>query len=323
MERRSGRQACVCPNEWINQPNRQRRSEKAMKKAFILIFFIILLCSLLLLGMFLFTGPAPTPSPSPSPTPTPSPTSTIEPNSLKASVTNAINFFEKSPQPYNSNELYALLMLDVMHRRFGITEFADALQLYDYVIEAYSDDTPIMRVFRRIADFDNELYPGDLQSVTSDYDRLTVPALYCDRFGLPEDYPAQLEQAANLGDYMLTHAVLSWIWIKENGCTLQLPDGFIDNLYQATAALINDDMVVDDLELEAAAFLYLAGQGVLISNDFVNRAIMMQNLDGGWLLSSSKPGDSSWHATAVALLLLLHVEYPADSYPPMLAPASS
>jgi len=300
------------------------RSKKAVKRALVIVFFIILLSSLLGAALFLFTAPASTPSPSPSPTPTltPSPTPTIEPNALEAAVTNAINFFEKSPLPYNSNELYALLMLDVMHRRFGITEFADALQLYDQALEAYSENAPIMRVFRRIADYDTQLYTGDLQSVTSDYDRLTVPALYCDRFGLPENYPAQLEQAAKLGDYMLTHAMLSLIWIQENGFTLQLPDGFTENLYQATAALINDDMVVDDLELEAAAFLYLAGQGALVNNGFVNLAIMMQNFDGGWLLFSNKPGDSSWHATAVALLFLLHVEYPADAYPPMLAPAS-
>ncbi len=246
----------------------------------------------------------------------------MEPNALKAAVTNAINFFEESPPPYQSNELYALLMLDVMYRRFGITQFAGALQLYDQAIDTHPQDAPIMRVFRRIADYDSPLYPGDLQSVTFDIDRLTVPALYCDRFELPDDYAAQLEQAANLGDYMLTHTVLSWVWIQENGCTLQLPDGFIQSLYQATAAIINNDPVVNDLELEAAAFLYLAGQGVLVDNGFVNLAIAAQNFDGGWLPSSNGPGESNWHATAVGLLFLLHVEYSADSYPPMLAPAS-
>jgi hypothetical protein len=305
-----------------------------VKKALVAAFVIIALCSLLVVTLFLHTAPAPTPSPAPSPTPTlspspsPSPTPTltpsptVEPDALKTAVTNAINFFEDSLQPYQSNELYALMMLDVMYRRFGITEFADALQQYDQAIATHPQDAAIMRVFRRIADHDNQLQPGDLQSVTYDIDRLTVPALYCDRYGLPDDYAAQLEQAANLGDYMLTHTVLAWIWLQENGCTLQLPDGFIQSLYQATAALINNDSVVDDLELEAAAFLYLAGQGTLVNNSFVNRAIAGQNFDGGWLTYSNEPGESNWHATAVGLLFLLHVEYPADSYPPMLAPAS-
>jgi hypothetical protein len=307
-----------------------------VKKALVAVIVIIVLCSLLVVALFLHTAPAPTPSPSPSssptptptlspspsPTPTLTPTPTVEPDALKTAVTNAINFFEDSPQPSQSNQLYALMMLDVMYRRFGVTEFADALQQYDQAIDTHPQDAAIMRVFRRIADHDNQLYPGDLQSVTYDIDRLTVPALYCDRYELPDDYPAQLEQAANLGEYMLTHTVLSWIWIQENGCTLQLPDGFIQNVYQATAALINNDSVVDDLELEAAAFLYLAGQGALVDNSFVNLAISAQNYDGGWLTYSNEPGESNWHATAVGLLFLLHVEYPADSYPPMLAPAS-
>ena len=301
-----------------------------MRKALVAACVIIALCSLLVVTFFLHTAPAPSPSPSTSPTPTlspsPSPTltpsPTVEPDALKTAVTNAIKFFKDSSQPNQSNELYALMMLDVMYRRFGITEFADALQQYDQAIATHSQDAPIMRVFRRIADHNNQLQPGDLQSVTYDIDRLTVPALYCDRYGLPDDYASQLGQAANLGDYMLTHAVLAWVWIQENGCTLQLPDGFIQSLYQATAALINNDPVVDDLELEAAAFLYLAGQGALVNTSFVNRAIAAQNFDGGWLTYSNEPGESNWHATAVGLLFLLHVEYPADSYPPMLAPAS-
>ena len=64
------------------------------------------------------------------------------------------------------------MMLEVMYRRFGISEFADALQIYDQAIDANTQDAPIMRVFRRIADHDNQLQPGDLQSVTYDLDRL-------------------------------------------------------------------------------------------------------------------------------------------------------
>jgi hypothetical protein len=131
-----------------------------------------------------------------------------------------------------------------------------------------------------------------------------------------------LQQAANLGDYMLPHVLLAWIWIQENGCEVSLPDGFVENLYIANAALIGTDPVVNDLELEAAAFLCLAGQGALVDDAFVDRVIEVQNADGGWLFSSDTPSVSDWHTTILGLLLLLHVEYPADSYPPMLAPAS-
>jgi len=268
------------------------------------VFFTIALCSLLAVPLLL--------QPAPTPTPTP--------NALQPAVTNAINFFEGPREP---NDPYALLMLDMAHRRFGIAAFADALQRYDQILATLPDKAPLMRLFRRIADYDNPLQAWDLQEVTEDTDRVTIFALYCDQLGLSDtDYQSMLEQATSLGDYMLTHALLACIWIKENGCEVPLPDGFMENIYHANAALINDDSVVDDLELEAVVFLYLAGQGALVDPAFIDRVIAAQNYDGGWSLSSDTPGDSDWHASVLGLLLLLHKEYPSDSYPPMLAPAS-
>jgi hypothetical protein len=275
-----------------------------MKRVLIVVFCVIALCSLLAVPLLLQSAPAPTPTPS----------------DLERAVENAIDFFEKSHQPY---EPYTLLMLDAIYRRFGIAAFADALQKYDQIMKENPDQAPLLRVFRRIADHDNPLQTGDLQAVKDEGDRFTVPALYCDRFGLPSDYPATLEQAADLGNYMLTHVLLASIWIQENGCEVSMPNGFIEDIYNSSAVLIGARYpVVNDLELEAAAFLYLAGQGALVDHAFVERVIAIQNYDGGWLNSSDKPGDSDWHTTVLALLLLLHVEFPANSYPPMLAPAS-
>jgi hypothetical protein len=239
----------------------------------------------------------------------------VAPDALQDAIANAIDFFEGSREPF------ALLWLDVMHRRFGIPNFAYALQRYDQVL--VEEPTFEMYVFRRIADYDNPLQAEDLQALSNNLDCLTAPALYCDRLGLPADYPGRLEQAVTSGDYMLTHALLAWIWIQENDCEAPLPDGFIEDMYRANTALINDDSVVEDIELEAAAFLYLAGQGSLVDDAFVERVIAVQNYDGGWLDTRNNLGDSDWHSTILGLLLLLHVEYPADSYPPVLAPTSS
>lgn len=227
----------------------------------------------------------------------------------------AINFFEGSREPY------ALLWLNVMHRQFGIEEFADALQRYDQEITKRTDEAPILRVFRRIADHNNQLQDGDLQSVVIEVDRITVPALYCDRMGLTDNYPAMLQGAAFQGGYMLTHALLACVWLKENGCGVPLSPAFTNDMYHATATLIGNDAVVTDLELEATAFLYLAGQSALVDDAFIDRAIEVQNSDGGWSLSSDTQGNSDWHPSILGLFLLLHREYPADSYPPMLAPA--
>jgi hypothetical protein len=271
-----------------------------MKRALFVVLCITALCTLLAVPLLLHPEPAPTPEPTPS--------------ALQSAITNAIAFFADSREPD------ALLLLDVVHRRFEIAEFADSLQRYDQVQVEGWREAALKRVFRRIADHDNQLQQGDLEAVFIDIDLLTVPALYCDRLGLPPDYSAMLDEAVRTGEYMLTHALLACIWIRENGCEVPLSDEAIENMYSANAALINDDPVVDDLELEAATFLYLAGQGALVDHVFVERVIAVQNNDGGWLGSSDTLGDSNWHTTALALLLLLHVEYPSDSYPPMLAP---
>ena len=222
----------------------------------------------------------------------------------------------------NSDEPYALLWCNVMYRRFGITEFSGTLERYDQIL-AQSDDAALLRIFRRIADHNNVLRTEDLGALTADVDKFVVPALYCDQMQLPDNYAELLENAVRLGDYQLTHVLLAWIFIQENGCNLSLPDGFIEDTYLATAALIDSDQTVTDKELEASAFLYLAGQGNLVDSSFVEKVVSAQHTDGGWSITGKIADESNWHPTILALLLLLHVQYPEDVYPPTLAPAAN
>ena len=239
---------------------------------------------------------------------------------LQNAIANAIDFIEDTREPY------ALLWLDVMHRRFGITEFANSLQHYDQMLTEQPEQLSLLRVFRRIADHNNTIKAEDLQAVSIPSDIIIAHALYCDRLELPSDYPKMLDIEASQGGYNLTHVLLAWIWVQENGCELALPDGFIEDMYHANAAIINSDhRNVDDLKLEAAAFLYLAGQGDLVDDSFVERVIASQNGDGSWGHSSNDEEAEylHWHSTILGLLLLLHVEFPADSYPPVLDSAST
>jgi hypothetical protein len=232
---------------------------------------------------------------------------------LQLPIKNAIDFFE------DSSDLDAILWLDVIYRRFGVLEFADALERYDQLLGGYPKETQSQfHIFRRIADRDNVFQTTDLTAASSELDSFTIPALYCDQFGLPEDYSEILVSAADLGGYHLTHVLLAWIWIQENGCELVLPDGFIEDVYFANAALVNDDHVVNDIELEAAAFLYLAGHGTLVDSSFIEQVVTSQNKDGGWAFSGEGKRVSHAHSTILGLLLLLHVEFPSDSYPPVL-----
>ena len=99
-----------------------------MKKTLLLVFCIVTLCSLLALPLLLHTE---------------------TPDNLHQTVDKAINYFQESREPY------ALLWLDVMHRRFGISSFADSLDRYDQELAKRPEQAPLMRVFSRIADYDN------------------------------------------------------------------------------------------------------------------------------------------------------------------------
>ena len=212
----------------------------------------------------------------------------------------AIGFFAGSREPF------ALLWLDVMHRRFAIPQFADALQRFDRVLAERPKELPLLRVFRRMADRDNALRLEDMDAVTHPSDRLVVCALYCDRLGLsPSFFAEMLDKAANAGGYYLTHALLAVIWMREYGGDAELSGAFVEDLYRANAALISaDSTTVSDMKLEAAAFLHFAGQGARVDRVFIESVLRTQGGDGGW--GKSRDGRSDWHATILALLLLLH-----------------
>jgi hypothetical protein len=259
----------------------------------------------------------PEPSPEPETETTPEPTETdptpftppVQKN-YSEPVLNAINYFMTPTEPE------AVLWLDVMHRRFGIDEFTGALYYFDQMM-MWSPDKSYVELFRRMADYDATVNSVELEKVTNELDLITLPALYCDRLDLPANYSTLLVDGASEGGYKLTHVLLAWILLQENGAEVEVPEGFVEDMYLANAALINTDSTITDLELEAAAFLCLAGQNDLVHESFVDQVIATQESDGGWDGGTSK----RWHTTVLGLLYLLHMEFPSDSYPPVLAPS--
>jgi hypothetical protein len=248
----------------------------------------------------------------PTPAASPKPTSQKTDDKLEVAINNAINYLEQT------NEPFGLLMLNVIYRQFGIQEFKDTLQRYDEILS--SDSHSIMKLYRRIADHNNTVDETDFGAIVEQVDIITIPALYADQRNPPSNYPMVLIDAKDNGGYMMTHALLATIWLQENNCNISLPDNFIETLHYDTAALTESGLPVTDVALEAAAFLYEAGQGNLVSSDFAENVIATQNTDGGWSLSSDTQSDSNWHPTILAFMVLLHVAHPATSNPPMLPP---
>jgi hypothetical protein len=229
---------------------------------------------------------------------------------VAAVVANAIAFLKSAREPH------ALLFMGLIHRRFGVKEFANALALYDEELPKHPDRAPVLRVFRRMFDANNPIQLEDWQHVTIPTDRLLVSALYCDRLGLPESFAEALTRAVSQGGYAAAHALLTWVWVQENRCALATPAGFVEDMYRAVARIIDEDPTsVNDLKLEAGAFLCLAHQVHRVDLGFVRRVIAVRNEDGGWgkpVEGAGNPTGSSWHSTILALMILVHVRFPAS-----------
>ena len=101
---------------------------------------------------------------------------------VRTAVANATNFVNRTREPYG------LLFMDLMHRRFGVPQFADALKRYDEVTAERPKEAPLLRVLRRAGDADNPLRPDDWDHVQIHADRMLATALYCDRLGLPPSF---------------------------------------------------------------------------------------------------------------------------------------
>jgi hypothetical protein len=228
---------------------------------------------------------------------------------VRTAIANGIKFVNRTREPYG------LWFMGLMHIRFKIPEFADALKRYDEEIEARPKEAPVLRVLRRLLDANNPLRPDDWDHLKIHTDQVLAAALYCDRLGLPEDYAEVLEKGVKAGGYHATHVLLAWIWLNDNRCKLTVRDGFVEDMHRAVAAILEDrPTIVNDLKLEAAAFLCMARQGKRVDPRFVRLVVSIQRADGGWgrpdTPNPDSPDDSSWHSTILALLLLLHVDFP-------------
>jgi hypothetical protein len=228
---------------------------------------------------------------------------------VRTAVANGIHFLNRTREPYG------LWFMSMMHRLFGVPEFADALKRYDEQVAARPQEAPVLRVLRRLNDANNLLQPDDWDHVQVHTDRVLAIALYCDRLGFPPEFAETLEKGVKAGGYHATHVLLAWIWSQDNRCKLAVRDGFVEDLYRANAAILEDQpTIVNDLKLEAAAFLCMARQGKRVDPRFIRHVVSIQRADGGWgkldQADPAKPDESSWHSTILALLLLLHVSFP-------------
>src|SRR6185503_8798720 len=122
---------------------------------------------------------------------------------VRTAVANGIEFVNRTREPYG------LWFMGMMHRLFGVAEFADALKRYDEEVAVRPKEAPVLRVLRRLNDANTALNPDDWDHVLIHTDRLLAVALYCDRLGFPPTYAETLEAGVKAGGYHATHVLLA------------------------------------------------------------------------------------------------------------------
>ena len=226
-----------------------------------------------------------------------------------AAVLSGVQHYTTAPLP-----MVPLIFADFFYRRFGIEELSGSLAVYDSNLAAGTSDDAYYRVVRRMGDPDHSYQDGDWASVTAALDEVTFPALYCRDQTLPSDYVQKMDALRDLGGYHLTHVALALIWFEENGCTPPVDASYRSDIDARMATLVDRSDGLDDLEMEAVAWLLHMGRADLVEHADL-QAIADAHLPGdGWgLTPASTTGD--WHATGLGLWALLIYECPDTDEP--------
>lgn len=215
-----------------------------------------------------------------------------------------------------------LSTLDYLYRKWDVEPFASAAALassgFDAVVDGraprweYGDTRQILGMGRLVEPDRRE--PPSRRSDTAEIEIL-LGGLYCDSRPLTDDDLALWREESQKGGYDATHVLLAWSWARDIGCEV---DG-ADSVIAETADIVRSEFLaryggdpapadIDDLGLEQAVFLEIAGQEGVMTSSWIEAVLGAQQPDGGWALAvevGRGPAESHWHATVLALWALL------------------
>ena len=177
----------------------------------------------------------------------------------------------------------------------------------------------IFQTYLRMVNADATTTQEYLASLTG-VDSLTMAALHCRDHGVPNEYGARLLSEAEAGRYQATHALLSYMWLLNNGCDADVSPDQRARILESVRAIIASELENSyDLKIEATAFLLSAGQEKLIPADWIDLMLDLQNDDGGWTAAPWWPGGMSVpHTSMSALWALLAVRDAETNFTSML-----
>jgi hypothetical protein len=199
------------------------------------------------------------------------------------------------------------MFLDVFHRRFGVSRFRDSRSRYIKLMElAHPETLPYLRALRRVVDPGHTEKAEDADVCVPDVDRITCPAIHCDRLPAPPGYERMLREDLAEGRYGVTHVGLAVMAARDLECRGLVPADVESAAVESMKKIVVRDGRVTDLELEAATILTYLGHGEHVPSGFAEDVLASQRPKGGWALDSEARGQrADWHPTCFAVWYLL------------------
>lgn len=231
-------------------------------------------------------------------------------NRIDAAITAALGYVD-TPGQLASDILLGLSWMVRMHQISLPYSPGDVLiaRAVDFENQGRTDEASQLRAWRRSFDPLYQISQSDYNRLGS-FDIATFAGVYCHQIPLVDSNILDIADFAALGGYDNTHALLALVWAIDNDCVM--PPAFDKALLADVVVDVyriaddNGSTVVDDLRIEAMAFLAAAGRHDLIEAAWVDQVLDAQLPDGGWK-GDPDDIDAADHTTGLALWLLLQL----------------
>ena len=168
-----------------------------------------------------------------------------------------------------SNQYHETLRLDFalvyrfLQAKFAAPAMPIMLEKRKFAIMGkYSNvkDGPFVHLFSEI-----EVLPLMGEDRIPQFDRITHLSLWCDRLNMPEEFIEQIAAQGSRGGYFVTHMYLAILLLKEKNCNYFRKHFFrfgeMEKKFASDLTQIIQQNGFGDLQVEAAAFLYLGNAG--------------------------------------------------------------
>lgn len=194
------------------------------------------------------------------------------------------------------------MMVPVLH--ILIKKFHIDLNIDAQTSQIIKTSSPNEAPFLRFIDDSIKSPEAQVRALTG-IDKVTAGALYCDCYGLPENFFSDVNDIAYSRDYGTTHAIFALAIIAQRKCIYDAAtyNNLMKTLLPLLPVLIETRQPSADVSIEAVVMLYLSGNAAMVRPEWIQEIIKTQYPDGSWKYKD--------HTTVLALWALLEAQYAA------------